>query len=128
MLINREAAVPANFFSRDWDRIITLWTVSNFSLLGLIRSKHHEISATFVNLTLMLLQPPYGTAIQGKDVVICKFPSDPTIVMGSLSIVALAFATIVGHFAVFHSYSGKSVPRRALFQSTSLSVFFVVAE
>ncbi|TVU18128.1 hypothetical protein EJB05_34201 [Eragrostis curvula] len=48
--------------------------------------------------------------------------------MGSLSIVALILAAIIGHVAIFHPYSGKSVPRRALFQSTSLSVFFVVAE
>uniref|UniRef100_A0A0A9AJG8 MARVEL domain-containing protein n=1 Tax=Arundo donax TaxID=35708 RepID=A0A0A9AJG8_ARUDO len=73
-------------------------------------------------------KPPYGTPIQGKDVVLCKFPNDPTIAMGSLSLVALVLTAIVGHVAIFHPYSGKSVPRGALFQSTSLSVFFVVAE
>ena len=75
-----------------------------------------------------LLQPASGTPITGKDVVICKFPSDPTLAMGSLSIVALVVAAIVGHVAIFFPYSGKSVPRGALFQSTSLTVFFVVAE
>ena len=75
-----------------------------------------------------LLQPASGTPIPGKDVVICKFPSDPTLAMGSLSIVALVVAAIVGHVAIFFPYSGKSVPRGALFQSTSLTVFFVVAE
>ncbi|KAK3140874.1 hypothetical protein QOZ80_5AG0406970 [Eleusine coracana subsp. coracana] len=73
-------------------------------------------------------KPAYGTPMKGKDVVICKFPNDPTIAMGSLSIVALVLAAIIGHVSIFHSYSGKSVPRGALFQSTSLSVFFVVAE
>lgn len=73
-------------------------------------------------------KPPYGTPIKGKDVVICKFPSDPTIAMGSLSLVALVLAAIIGHVAIFYPYKGKSVPRGALFQSTSLSVFFVVAE
>ncbi|XP_062179289.1 uncharacterized protein LOC133883904 [Phragmites australis] len=73
-------------------------------------------------------KPASGTPIQGKDVVICKFPSDPTLAMGSLSLVALVLAAIIGHVAIFYPYSGKSVPRGALFQSTSLSVFFVVAE
>ncbi|RLN00132.1 uncharacterized protein C2845_PM06G08570 [Panicum miliaceum] len=73
-------------------------------------------------------KPAAGTPIPGKDVVICKFPSDPTLAMGSLSLVALVVAAIVGHVAIFFPYSGKSVPRGALFQSTSLTVFFVVAE
>ncbi|KAG6485368.1 hypothetical protein ZIOFF_053909 [Zingiber officinale] len=34
-------------------------------------------------------KPPFGTPIQGKGVVICKFPSDPTVLVGSLSVVAL---------------------------------------
>ncbi|KAJ1261362.1 hypothetical protein BS78_09G024100 [Paspalum vaginatum] len=73
-------------------------------------------------------KPASGTPIQGKDVVICKFPSDPSIAMGSMSVVALVAAAIVGHVAIFFPYSSKSVPRGALFQSTSLTVFFVVAE
>ncbi|KAL6619709.1 hypothetical protein ACP70R_034848 [Stipagrostis hirtigluma subsp. patula] len=73
-------------------------------------------------------KPASGTPIEGKDVIICKFPSDPTIPMGSMSIVAFVVAAIIGHVAIFYPYSGKSVPRGALFQSTSLSVFFVVAE
>jgi hypothetical protein len=81
-----------------------------------------------VTFTPSLLQPASGTPILGKDVVICTFPSDPTLAMGSLSIVALVVAAIVGHVAIFFPYSGKSVPRGALFQSTSLTVFFVVAE
>jgi hypothetical protein len=81
-----------------------------------------------VDFGLSLTQPPYGTPIKGKDVVICKFPSDPTIAMGSVSIVALLLAAFVGHVAIFFPYKGKSVPRGALFQSTSLSVFFVIAE
>jgi len=73
-------------------------------------------------------KPPYGTPIKGKDVVICKFPSDPTIAMGSLSIVSLVIAAMIGHVSIFFPYKGKSVPRGSLFQSTSLSVFFVIAE
>ena len=87
-----------------------------------ISSKH------VCNFILSFLQPAAGTPIPGKDVVICKFPSDPTLAMGSLSIWALVVAAIVGHVAIFFPYSGKSVPRGALFQSTSLTVFFIVAE
>lgn len=91
---------------------------------------HYRYCGFPLNILVMLplLQPAAGTPIQGKDVVICKFPSDPTIAMGSLSLVALVVAAIVGHVAIFFPYSGKSVPRGALFQSTSLTVFFVVAE
>ncbi|RLN27987.1 uncharacterized protein C2845_PM05G10910 [Panicum miliaceum] len=45
--------------------------------------------------------PAAGAPIPGKDVVICKFPSDPTLALGSLSLVALVVAAIVGHVAIF---------------------------
>ncbi|KAG8084518.1 hypothetical protein GUJ93_ZPchr0010g9813 [Zizania palustris] len=79
-------------------------------------------------ILLGLMQPPSGTPIKGKDVVLCKFPNDPTVAMGSLSVVSLVLSVIVGHAAVFYPYKGKSVPRGVLFQSASLSVFFVIAE
>ncbi|KAG1339166.1 hypothetical protein COCNU_04G014720 [Cocos nucifera] len=72
--------------------------------------------------------PPSGTPIVGKGVVICKFPSDPTIALGSFSVVMLFLAVIVGHVAVYFPYKGKSVPQQALFRSTPLVVFFVIAE
>lgn len=74
------------------------------------------------------LQPPYGTPIKGKDVVICKFPSDPTVALGSLSVVTLFVAAVIGHIAVYYPYKGKTVPNQALFCSTTLVVFFMVAE
>ncbi|GMG99160.1 hypothetical protein Nepgr_001000 [Nepenthes gracilis] len=43
-----------------------------------------------------ILQPAAGTAIQGKDVVICKYPSDPTVVLGYLSAVFLILSTAFG--------------------------------
>ncbi|XP_020086492.1 uncharacterized protein LOC109708943 [Ananas comosus] len=73
-------------------------------------------------------KPASGTIIHGKGVVICKFPNDPTVALGSLSIVALVATAIVGHFAVFFPYKGKSVPQEVLFRSTSLAVFFFIAE
>ncbi|CAL9111670.1 unnamed protein product [Musa acuminata var. zebrina] len=73
-------------------------------------------------------KPPFGTPIQAKDAVICKFPDDPSILLGTLSVVALVLAAIAGHAAVYFPYKGKSVPRNALFRSATLSTFFVLAE
>ncbi|URE29653.1 hypothetical protein MUK42_26336 [Musa troglodytarum] len=73
-------------------------------------------------------KPPSGTPIQAKDAVICKFPDDPSILLGTLSIVTLVLAAIAGHAAVYFPYKGKSIPRNALFRSTTLSTFFVIAE
>jgi len=72
-------------------------------------------------------KPASGTAIPGKDVVICKYPSDPTVALGSLSIVALLVSVIIGWYSVFFPYNGKSVPTGALFRSTTLIVFFTIA-
>jgi len=71
-------------------------------------------------------KPAAGVPI-GKDVVICKFPKDPTVSLGATSFVALVISTFVGVVSVFYPYQGKHVPRSALFESTSLVVFFVIA-
>lgn len=72
-------------------------------------------------------KPASGTPIPGKDVVICKYPYDPTVGLGSASVVALFLSTCLGLISVFYPYKGKSVPREALFRSTTLGVFFAVA-
>ncbi|XP_074575501.1 uncharacterized protein LOC141831953 [Curcuma longa] len=73
-------------------------------------------------------KPPFGTPIQGKGVVICKFPSDMTVLAGALSAVALVFTIIAGHVAVFFPYKGKAVSSNVLFGYFTLFVFFVIAE
>ncbi|KAK9984007.1 hypothetical protein ACB098_10G091500 [Castanea mollissima] len=72
-------------------------------------------------------KPAAGTPIQGKDVVICKYPSDPTVVLGYLSAAFLIATTVVGYFSLFYPYKGQSVPQGALFRSTSFVVFFNIA-
>eukprot|EP00262_Sarcandra_glabra_P016600 TRINITY_DN5462_c0_g1_i1.p1 TRINITY_DN5462_c0_g1~~TRINITY_DN5462_c0_g1_i1.p1 ORF type:complete len:201 (+),score=33.62 TRINITY_DN5462_c0_g1_i1:192-794(+) len=72
-------------------------------------------------------KPAMGTPIPGKGVVICSFPSDPTIALGVLSVISLFVSTILGLVSVFYPYKGKSVPTKALFRSTTLVVFFAVA-
>ncbi|XP_077238643.1 uncharacterized protein LOC143879874 [Tasmannia lanceolata] len=72
-------------------------------------------------------KPAAGTAIRGQDVVICKYPSDPTVALGVLSVLTLFVSSILGVTSIFFPYKGQSVPTKALFQSTTLLVFFAVA-
>ncbi|KAK1438269.1 hypothetical protein QVD17_04075 [Tagetes erecta] len=72
-------------------------------------------------------KPASGTPITGKDVVICKYPADPTVALGYLSFVFLALSTLAGGWSLFYPYKGKSIPLPALFQSTSFFIFFLIA-
>uniref|UniRef100_A0A0C9S962 TSA: Wollemia nobilis Ref_Wollemi_Transcript_9076_1182 transcribed RNA sequence n=1 Tax=Wollemia nobilis TaxID=56998 RepID=A0A0C9S962_9CONI len=72
-------------------------------------------------------KPASGTAMQGKGIVICKFPYDPSIVLGSFAIVCSLLSSIFGVVAVIYPYKGKSVPAYALQRTTSLVVFFAIA-
>ncbi|KAJ7958681.1 putative Transmembrane protein [Quillaja saponaria] len=72
-------------------------------------------------------KPASGTPIDGKGVVICKYPSDPTVALGYLSVAFLAVSTVAGYLSLFYPYKGKAVPQKALFQSTSFVVFFNIA-
>ncbi|CAN0914450.1 hypothetical protein LINGRAHAP2_LOCUS28577 [Linum grandiflorum] len=72
-------------------------------------------------------KPAEGVPITGKGVVICKYPSDPTVALGYLSVVFLVAAAVVGYFSLFYPYKGKSVPQSAMFRSTSFLVFFNIA-
>ncbi|KAK2973072.1 hypothetical protein RJ640_012322 [Escallonia rubra] len=72
-------------------------------------------------------KPAAGTPITGKGVVICKYPSDPTVALGYLSVVFLVASTAAGLLSLFYPYKGKSIPQGALFQSTSFVVFFNIS-
>ncbi|XAR69922.1 hypothetical protein NMG60_11001695 [Bertholletia excelsa] len=72
-------------------------------------------------------KPASGTAIPGKGVVICKYPYDPTVVLGYLSVGFLVASTVAGYFSLFYPYQGKSIPQSAMFRSTSFVVFFNIA-
>ncbi|XP_057872698.2 uncharacterized protein LOC131078889 [Cryptomeria japonica] len=71
-------------------------------------------------------KPASGTPIPGKGIVICKYPSDPTILLGSLSIILSFLTSVSGVVAIIYPYKGKSVPAHAL-KTTNLMVFFVIA-
>ncbi|XBI23154.1 hypothetical protein VPH35_064086 [Triticum aestivum] len=75
-----------------------------------------------------------GTII-GDGYARCRFPN-LTSTMGGLSVVSLLLTILAGHLAVFYPYAtnntnqqpAAAVPLLALFRSTSLVVFFLVAE
>jgi hypothetical protein len=72
-------------------------------------------------------QPPYGTPVQqGPDVVVCRFPSDPTVALGALSALAAACSAALGALAAFFPYGGRHVPRNVLLGYTPLYVFLHV--
>ncbi|PKA58483.1 hypothetical protein AXF42_Ash008770 [Apostasia shenzhenica] len=72
-------------------------------------------------------KPAVGIPVPMKDYVLCKFPSDPTVPLGSLSVVALAVSSGLGLVAVLFPYKGKFVPKDAIFHGMTLRVFFLVA-
>lgn len=75
----------------------------------------------------MSMQPPFGTPIPGKGVIVCSYPSDPTIALGILSVVCLFVSTAIGFVSVFYPYKGKPIEKKVLFQNTTLLVFFIIA-
>ncbi|KAL4378608.1 hypothetical protein GQ457_02G019440 [Hibiscus cannabinus] len=72
-------------------------------------------------------KPAAGTPIPGKDVVICKYPWDPSVPLGYLSVSFLLLSSFAGYRFLFYPYKGKSVPQSVLFQNTSFFAFFNVA-
>uniref|UniRef100_A0A5B6YYD0 Uncharacterized protein n=1 Tax=Davidia involucrata TaxID=16924 RepID=A0A5B6YYD0_DAVIN len=72
-------------------------------------------------------KPLAGKPIEGKGVVICKYQSDPTVLLGYLSAAFLVVSSAVGYFSVFYPYKGKSIPQAALFRNCTFAAFFNVA-
>ncbi|XP_039068215.1 uncharacterized protein LOC120214372 [Hibiscus syriacus] len=64
-----------------------------------------------------------GTPIPGKDSVLCKYPSDPSVALGYLSVSFIILFSLAGYWSLFYPYKGKSVPQFVLFQSTGFFVF-----
>ncbi|CAN6346520.1 unnamed protein product [Urochloa humidicola] len=100
--------------------------VSQSTQLGLATALFGVLSFVLAVLA-ELKKPPYGTPVQGRDVVVCRFPRDPTVALGALSALAAACRAALGAVAVFLPYDGRRVPRNVLFAHTPLYVFFHVA-
>ncbi|XP_072955142.1 uncharacterized protein [Typha angustifolia] len=71
-----------------------------------------------------LKKPPFGTPVPEKGVIICKFPVDPSIALGAMSIVAMLISVALGIVSIFFPYKGKPISKKVLFQDTLLIVFF----
>ncbi|KAK4756516.1 hypothetical protein SAY87_006643 [Trapa incisa] len=72
-------------------------------------------------------KPAAGTAINMKDVTVCKYNSDPTVALGSLSFAFLIACSVAGFTSVFYPYKGRPVSQSILFQNKSFLVFFLIA-
>ncbi|KAK7293572.1 hypothetical protein RJT34_16440 [Clitoria ternatea] len=74
-------------------------------------------------------KPAAGTPIPSADgvSVTCKFPSDPTIALGYLSVVFLVASTVAGYLSLFYPYKGKSIPQGVLFKHSTFTVFFNIS-
>ncbi|KAH6760801.1 keratin-associated protein [Perilla frutescens var. frutescens] len=70
---------------------------------------------------------PSSTAITGKGVVICKYPSDPSVALGFTSFALLIVCAFAGGYSLFYPYKGKSVPYKALLQNKGFVAFSIVA-
>ncbi|KAL6965303.1 hypothetical protein U1Q18_036357 [Sarracenia purpurea var. burkii] len=68
-------------------------------------------------------KPPAGEPIKGN----CKYPSDPSVPFGYLSIVFLVASSAVGYFSLFYPYKGKSVPTSVFLDSFLFTGFLSVA-
>ncbi|TYG48291.1 hypothetical protein ES288_D10G002000v1 [Gossypium darwinii] len=58
--------------------------------------------------------------------VICNYPSDPTVVLGFLSIASLTTSVVLGYYSVFDPYNSTSVPYYVFFRSIPFFVFFLI--
>ncbi|RDY08595.1 hypothetical protein CR513_07156, partial [Mucuna pruriens] len=99
-----------------------------------VTMKLMALTVTFFGLSSFILgviaenkKPAAGIPVPGKDGVTCKFPADPTVVLGYLSTVFLIISTVAGYISLFYPYKGKPVPQGALFKSISFTIFFNVA-
>ncbi|XP_073136240.1 uncharacterized protein [Henckelia pumila] len=85
-------------------------------------------SASFIlGVLAELKKPAAGEVITGKEVVICKYPSDPSVVFGYASFGLLLAAAITGYQSLFYPYKGKSIPKAALFGSSWCTSFLFVS-
>ncbi|XP_021837991.1 uncharacterized protein [Spinacia oleracea] len=101
--------------------LISLFGVISF-IFGVVAENYKPAAGTPIAGT-----PIAGTPIAGKGVVICKYPSDPTLPLGYISLATLLISVVLGHKSVFFPYEKKAVPKNAIFGSTTMTVFFTIA-
>ncbi|KAL6344675.1 hypothetical protein AAG906_002581 [Vitis piasezkii] len=72
-------------------------------------------------------KPPAGTPVPGKGVVICQYPSAPTVALGFLATVFTVIQTVVGFLSLFYPYKGRAIPKGAFLESTRWVIFVNIA-
>ncbi|GAB2215514.1 hypothetical protein Droror1_Dr00019901 [Drosera rotundifolia] len=72
-------------------------------------------------------KPSAGTAVQGKDSIICNYPSNPYIALGYISVVFLILSSVAGYLSISYPYKKRSIPYSALFHTKTMVVFFNIA-
>ncbi|KAB1204512.1 hypothetical protein CJ030_MR8G021836 [Morella rubra] len=122
------ALVDLHFLGRSWSYSCSLVVDKKFNCmwLGMSNGKGCQ-KMRHIQGQALGERPASGTPITGKGVVICKYPSDPSIALGYLSLVFLIGTTVAGFLSLFYPYKGKSVPQGAMFRSTSFVVFLNIA-
>ncbi|WVZ98882.1 hypothetical protein U9M48_044257 [Paspalum notatum var. saurae] len=101
--------------------------LSQSAQLGLATALFGVLSFVLAILAELNKVPPFGTPILGRDVVVCRFPRDPTVALGALSALAAACSAGLGALAVFFPYGGRRIPRETLLGHTPLYAFFHIA-
>lgn len=104
---NKKVMVPCFFFS---------------SVFSSAKHGNHPICLCFG-----FPQPAAGIPHTGKGVVICHYPSAPTVALGYLATISIVIQTVVGFMSLFYPYKGKAVPKGAFLESTRWVVFVNVA-
>ncbi|CAL0323102.1 unnamed protein product [Lupinus luteus] len=96
--------------------------------------KHMSIIVSFFGFVSFVLgvlaenkKPAAGTPLPNGNGVTCNYPTDPTVILGYLSIVFLIGSTVTGYLSLFYPYKGKSIPQGVLFKHTTFMVFFNIA-
>ncbi|XP_026436614.1 uncharacterized protein LOC113334613 [Papaver somniferum] len=72
-------------------------------------------------------KPAAGVPLAGVGETICKFPSDPTVVLGSLSVVAPFICTGLGFVSVFYPYKNECCVINSFFV-WSIDVWATISE
>ncbi|KAL8141382.1 hypothetical protein V2J09_007403 [Rumex salicifolius] len=75
------------------------------------------------------MKPESGTPVQGKDVIICNYPSasHQYVVLGFVSLGFLALSALVGMASLSLSYNKRAIPSSALYASSTMTTFYYIA-
>lgn len=59
--------------------------------------------------------------------ITCQYPSDPTIVLGSLAAIFLCISAVISLISLIYPYEGKGITMKALAKSKGLVTFVVLS-